>query len=376
MLYNLGVLKRLLRESGSASSLLGYCIGYFIHKALARANHNLVHKWANIMIKFDLEIGHYYLALSDFLCGNLDSAEIHIKKISQYEQLSDVVYLYADILVRKEEKAQAQFILEKLACNHSRKKTWIYLSNLVSSELDFKRFIYLIDEVKQKTNFIKNDDLAIPIANAALRANLPIEALKIWEARTATENYVRKRKAKSSFSDRLAKQALSDLKKVFDFNRIEFFLISGTLLGCIREQKLLSHDKDIDIGVWDTYSYKRLTNIFSNSGYFYIVPTRTKELIMLRHVNGITIDVFIHHREKNNYWHAGVKLKWNNSPFELTETEFLDGIYLIPKDYDLYLTENYGDWKTPKTNFDSAFDTPNAEVINQSEMDVYLLRNK
>lgn len=373
MFYNLGILKRLLKESGSSNSLFGYCIGYLIHKALAKVNHNLTHKWANIMISSGLEIGHYYLALSDFLYGNLDNAEIHIKKIPKYTKLSDVVYLYAEILIKKGEKAQAQSVLEKLACSHPRKKTWIYLSNLVSSESDFKRFIYLIDKVKQKTSFIKNDDLAIPISNAALRADLPHEALKIWETRKVAKNHIPK--PKGCFSDKLAKRALEDLKKVLNFNSIEFFLISGTLLGCIREQKLLSHDKDIDVGVWDSYSYERLTNILGSSGYFYIVPTRTKELIMLRHVNGITIDVFIHHREPNDYWHAGVKLKWHNSPFELTETKFLDGIYLIPKNYDLYLTENYGDWKTPKTKFDSAFDTPNAEVINQSEMDVYLLKN-
>ncbi|AHG84819.1 Cps7C [Bibersteinia trehalosi USDA-ARS-USMARC-189] len=180
----------------------------------------------------------------------------------------------------------------------------------------------------------------------------------------------------STYSDKLAAQALNDLKFVMAQQSIPFFLISGTLLGCIREGKLLGHDKDIDVGVWDDYDYEQLATLLGQSGYFYIVPTRTKHLVMLRHLNGIVIDVFIHYREENDYWHAGVKIKWHNSAFELAEKEFLGNNYLIPKDYDRYLTENYGDWKTPKVDFDSAFDTPNMEIYNQTEMTIYKIKNR
>lgn len=163
---------------------------------------------------------------------------------------------------------------------------------------------------------------------------------------------------------------------MLDQKQIPFFLISGTLLGCIREGKLLGHDKDIDVGVWDEYSYEELANYLATSGYFYVVPTRTKHLVMLRHVNGIAIDVFIHYREPNDYWHAGVKIKWHNSPFNLVYKDFLGQQYLIPENYDLYLTENYGDWRTPKTKFDSAFDAPNMEVINEAEMQIYVIKKR
>ena len=70
------------------------------------------------------------------------------------------------------------------------------------------------------------------------------------------------------YNDELAAVALKSAKQVFSQSNITFFLISGTLLGAIREGKLLSHDKDIDLGVWDNYSITQLKEIFYNSGCF------------------------------------------------------------------------------------------------------------
>lgn len=50
------------------------------------------------------------------------------------------------------------------------------------------------------------------------------------------------------------------------------------------------------------------------------------------------------------------------------------GILFNPQTYDRYLTENYGDWYTPKINFDSALDTPNMEVIDNKAMLIYLYK--
>ena len=58
----------------------------------------------------------------------------------------------------------------------------------------------------------------------------------------------------------------------------------------------------------------------------------------------------------------------------LEEREFLGRTHLIPKDYDTYLTENYGDWRTPKVAFDSAFDTPNGAVLHEEEMIIHAFK--
>ncbi len=51
--------------------------------------------------------------------------------------------------------------------------------------------------------------------------------------------------------ENLALEALREVKKVFDKYNIEFWLDCGTLLGAIRDQKFISWDCDIDLGVWE-----------------------------------------------------------------------------------------------------------------------------
>lgn len=152
------------------------------------------------------------------------------------------------------------------------------------------------------------------------------------------------------------------------------FLVSGTLLGCIRENRLLTNDKDIDVGVWDNVLEFKIVEIITSSGQFVMRKSRSKQIIRLRHANGISIDIFYHFREKDDYWHGGVKMIWHNSPFELVKRDFLGDKFLVPKDHDKYLTENYGDWRTPKTAFDAVFDTPNGEVKCASEMAIHLFK--
>ncbi|MCV4809740.1 hypothetical protein OFB93_32225, partial [Escherichia coli] len=75
--------------------------------------------------------------------------------------------------------------------------------------------------------------------------------------------------------------------------------------------------------------------------------------------------------DHDSYWHAGSKLRWNNTPFNLISYGFLGNVFLIPENYDLYLTENYGNWMQEKMKFDSAFDTPNHEIVNMYELKIH-----
>ncbi|WGE87428.1 hypothetical protein NYR88_09800 [Actinobacillus equuli subsp. haemolyticus] len=368
---HLPTLHRIMRESNSQRSLLAYWYGLHLLSALEQADHSHVRKIADKMLNKGINIGYYFLAQSYFLCGEYSLAEQAVKKITNFAKVPEAVFLYADILVKCQRQEEAWQLLEQCALLNKRKKVWIHLANLVNTAEDYQRLEQHIEKVRTTTSHLKSDFLIHPRTNAALRAGLTETALTL-SAKQTVARQVKFKKKTTAYSDQLAAIALADLKKVLDHKNIPFFLISGTLLGCIREGKLLGHDKDIDVGVWDEYSYEELANNLATSGYFYVVPTRTKHLIMLRHVNGIIIDVFIHYREPNDYWHAGVKIKWHNSPFNLVYTNFLGQQYLIPENYDLYLTENYGDWRTPKTKFDSAFDTPNMEVINEVEMKVYI----
>lgn len=351
-----------------------------IMKALSQADHLSAGGYAQNLIQKKHLIGHFYLAQSLKLQNKLTDSDRHLAVfLNRYPKHADGTYLYAEIQAQTGHKENAWSVLEALLARSKRRKTWQALSNLVETPQDFERFLNLFRQKYDYRSKPLSFDLTSHLSNAASRAGDTDFALELWRSqyRFAAEtsyNPAPKIQLRGKYTDQLAADALGAVKNCLDAAGIPFFLISGTLLGCIRENKLLGHDKDIDIGVWETHSAEQLKEVFRNSGCFYILPNKSKELAVIRHVNGITIDVFIHHRESDDYWHAGGKSKWHNTPFNLIPKAFLNNRYLIPENYERYLTENYGDWKTPNINFDSALDTPNMEVTNPKDMQIYLYK--
>lgn len=166
------------------------------------------------------------------------------------------------------------------------------------------------------------------------------------------------------------KNLAEDLKKF----KLNFFLISGTLLGAVRENTILGHDKDIDVGLFGDFDMEALLKHLRESGRFYVFPIISDKLIRLKHANNVMIDVFIHWKEDGRIHHRGQKAGWWNSEFELTQIDFLGEPFLIPQNYDLYLTENYGDWRTPNSEFETFCDTPNMYCYHEQELLWYYYR--
>ena len=166
-----------------------------------------------------------------------------------------------------------------------------------------------------------------------------------------------------------ARTTLQNLKSALDAADAPMFLISGTLLGCVRENDILGHDKDIDVGVMEVGVDKARTHdVVARSGCFSIKPYQSPGLLRLQHASGVLVDVFWHREENGRIVHEGLKSKWWNSPFKLTQREFLGETHLIPEDFDLYLRENYGDWVRPNVEFETFVDTPNMIITHNGEM--------
>ncbi|WP_421730463.1 hypothetical protein [Brevundimonas sp.] len=148
------------------------------------------------------------------------------------------------------------------------------------------------------------------------------------------------------------------------------FLISGTLLGCVRENDILGHDKDIDVGVFEKpgLDKRAVANVLATYGCFSIKPYPTDTLIRAQHASGVLIDVFWHRLEDGRVIHEGLKSKWWNTAFDLVEHSFLGEQFLTPSNHDLYLTENYGQWRRPVTDFETFADTPNMILTNVGEI--------
>lgn len=354
---------------------------YQILTEFPRANHQKIQLIANDLIEKSHYMGHFYLAQSLALQNKTQEAMSHLEKFLDIEPYhTDASILLSELEFENGQKESAQDRLYQLLNYSKRRKVWQALSNMVDGEDDFSHFWTVF--AKKFPNFQKErilNDLAGHLSNAALRANQNEFAVNFWKNQyllsQSQPKQVKQTSFQKRFNDKDAIQALNALKTCLDENNVPFFLISGTLLGFIRENRLLSHDKDIDIGVWNSHSVEQLKTIIKNSGCFYILPIYSKDILVVRHVNGINIDIFIHYRTDNDYWHAGRKCSWHNTPFELSRRYFLGNEYLIPHDYELYLCENYGEnWLIPNTNFDSALDTPNMRILSQSDFVIYLYK--
>lgn len=160
-----------------------------------------------------------------------------------------------------------------------------------------------------------------------------------------------------SMDNREARAALLDLKALLDRNSIPFFLCFGTLLGCVRERDFLPGDKDIDVGVFDDVPLDSLRKILGGS------KSTASRVLTTAHQNGVTIDVFVHHRGANHVdvgtEHPVDPVCWRFSGFDLGPIDFLETSFLAPHDPARYLSEMYGgDWRIPDPHFDGLIHSP------------------
>ena len=180
-----------------------------------------------------------------------------------------------------------------------------------------------------------------------------------------------------------ARAALQDLAAALPVEQWGWYVISGTFLGIVREGGFLAHDYDIDVGVTfdpahpevldrlvealersPRYVVKKLddaqTVVETEPGRYAV--ERDPALVKLIHENGINVDVFVHHREGDRLWHGSSIHRWENSVFDLADYTLAGVPVLGPADADRYLTENYGDWRTPVTEFNCTTGTPNLVI--------------
>jgi len=180
-------------------------------------------------------------------------------------------------------------------------------------------------------------------------------------------------KVQSETWAREAAVALADIHADLQAAGIEMFLISGVFLGAYRENTILGHDRDLDVGVDERVSMQELLEVVRASNRFIVRPIESENSVYLTHLNGVNVDVFRHFMREGRYVHEGIKVFWWNTPFALVWRDFLGGSYRVPDDAELYLTENYGDWRTPAPEFETFVDTPNMVIVHNDHMVWYFL---
>lgn len=176
-------------------------------------------------------------------------------------------------------------------------------------------------------------------------------------------------------------KAVKMLKKITRFlEKIEipYILEAGTLLGVIRENRLLPWDNDLDITITRQFEKQLLKNIWKLrfSGYQVRVKYYKKDLkyfkrnelriIKIRHLNilkffkkDVVLDIFVKRKiDSEYYWTVGVKdpvLKAVPETFydNIIQIKFCDKLFSVPEDAEGYLENHYGkDWRIPVKEWD------------------------
>lgn len=165
---------------------------------------------------------------------------------------------------------------------------------------------------------------------------------------------------------------LTELHQLLSAAGMRPFLVSGTLLGVVRDGGLLAHDYDLDIGLLPgDGTAEQVAEILDASGNFGPLNVE-KYRVWGDHHSGVAFDVFLHYEERGRYYHATLTHAWWNSPFGLEPVDIHDQTFWIPDDTETYLRENYGDWRAPIAFYHKSFDTPNREYCNSAEALLYL----
>lgn len=189
-----------------------------------------------------------------------------------------------------------------------------------------------------------------------------------------------------------AKNILSIFAKYISKDIYPWYIISGTFLGLHREKGFLKHNIDIDIGI-NFEDIKDINQFIKDLGKLPDISIKNiinmpkinikaneityddrLGIIKLVDVTGIQIDVFIHYKQGNKIIHGSKIHQWENSIFGL-KTDILEGVEVYcPDNPEIYLSENYGDWKTPVKEFSCSTGTPNLSVAQNFYSIAFFLR--
>ena len=178
---------------------------------------------------------------------------------------------------------------------------------------------------------------------------------------------------------------LSILKKTFDKNCEDYWLDYGTLLGFVRDGKIIGHDIDMDFGIKINNGVvlaKQLGNYGFKLTQQTIVDGKiTTEMYLYK---GVGFDIFYYFDEDNKVvtypWLTSdhsvpQKIAYEQNRGELSRTvftkfatkeiEFYGIKFRVPEDSDRYLKEHFGDdYMIPNPNWGFE-DEKNRKPINR-----------
>lgn len=145
----------------------------------------------------------------------------------------------------------------------------------------------------------------------------------------------------------IAIKNLKLLAKVFNEAGIKVRPAFGSMLGIVREGNLIEWDEDIDLCILDVEEEKFKTTLWNLKAVgFDLIRYERRGLYSIMK-DGEYIDIYVFTKVSPQIYVTGaafVLSKYLEVDFSL---DFKGIQVFIPKDYDEYLTFQYGDWRTP-----------------------------
>jgi len=169
----------------------------------------------------------------------------------------------------------------------------------------------------------------------------------------------------------VAMKMLADVTALLDRYGVRYWLEGGTLLGVVREQRLLPWDTDVDLSITEHALPALLRSLlwFRLRGYRVRVRRQQSEQGPMRRgcvrmvkiydrkalffKGDLNVDIFVKYAAGDRYfWTVGTNpavLKSVPARFyeELAPWSFQGRPYTVPRDAEGYLTARYGNWREP-----------------------------
>ena len=167
-------------------------------------------------------------------------------------------------------------------------------------------------------------------------------------------------------------QAIDNLdtsRRILDDLKVPYFLSNGTLIGCIRDGDLIPHDSDIDLGIFIEDYRVDILQAFLDKGFvihgIFGTPENGLEYSLRRKVK---LDIFFYYKEpdgkRSMSVFSGSQIKYIYPDFKTIPYNFIGEPFMIPDNYEAYLTAQYGDWRTPVKEWNYAKDPHNLKQNN------------
>jgi hypothetical protein len=317
------------------------------------------------------EIDTYLLELAKAILARQSNNGIQLHCVNQWIDIYEFIHLKLSNTDFESVKEQFALIIAEnhLAAKHT-PQTLAWCKHVHNPQDTLKAHYY-----RAKALCLSDDMAGSLKAMDELLAGIPDQSREWLETAFKTPGG-----GKSSFNLQAAQAALKDMQTVMSTIDKKIFLVSGTLLGYERVGDFLSHDKDIDVGIYGSNDQFEIIHALSQSRLFH-VPMQDIKLTDNYYIpsyhtpTGMPIDVFVYHLV-NGKLRTGVQntfgylQHFDFTPFELQPIEFVEVPTHAPANIDLNLTENFGNWRVSDPHYISHLESPSTVDVGGP---IYLL---